>query len=56
MLTGLFTTIHADLMALPPVILTSLLVASAFVLFFIAVLPKEHALLKAVALAYVVLP
>ena len=56
MLTGFFTTIHADLMALPRPIIDTLLIASALAIFFIAVLPSDYLLLKVVALAYVVLP
>jgi hypothetical protein len=56
MITSLLFRVHEYFAGLPNTILTAILLGLALAVAIIAILPKEYAVLKALAIAYVGLP
>ena len=56
MFSSFFFRVHEYIEKLPNTLLTAILLGLALVVAIIAILPKEYAVLKALAIAYVGLP
>jgi len=56
MITSFFFRAHEYIQKLPNDLLTAILLGLALIVAIVAILPKEYAVLKALAIAYVGLP